>query len=408
MAGVNIENSGLTFIKYQQGITETLNQEARTFKDIRQETWRGQQIEKRLHVARSTAMSFTEDGGAFSSPDKQDYTPAKYSRRFYEASIQLTDGVMATAAQSPQVAKDVLDSEVEGMMEGALKFYNQMFFRDGTGVCATIKGGTLSGSSNILVDDARLLWEGATFDMYDSTYATNRGTVTVSAVDSALDASTGYASVDFTAALPSGASTTDVLVWSGSLNKAIAGLDSLVDDASGTFQNVSTTTYPRYTSMVLSNSGTNRDMTPTLFRQLLAGIRQKSGNDKPSSGLMCVSDSWLQMEFSELYEGEIRITPDTKSVGSGAVSFVSPLGAVTLESDTDCIRHKLFAVAKGELTHYVQRPLGWRMQNGQIFLRSDRAGYHTATMLCISQVAIEKRHTSGKIEDLTDNALIAY
>jgi hypothetical protein len=55
-----------------------------------------------------------------------------------------------------------------------------------------------------------------------------------------------------------------------------------------------------------------------------------------------------------------------------------------------------------------QKPLGWRLQGGQIFLRSDTANVWTATMDEVSELYIKDRHTSGKIEDLTSDAVIGF
>ena len=410
MAGVNISNVGLTFTRYLDGVTETLNQASKARRLVRQDDkWTGANIEWRVHSARNHALGYVEDGGAFPTPDKQDYQAAKAFRKFTVGSIQLTDGVMATAAKSKHVARDVITSEVQGMMNNILKFENGMFFKNGDGSVATFDDtGLASGVTDISVDDARMLWDGATYQVYDSSLTTNRGNCTISSVESAPNAS-GKALVNFAAgSTVSGTTSGDLLVWNGSVNRAITGLKKLVDDTATTFQNISTTTYPRYTSLVLSNSGTNRALTPTLFRQLLAGLMQKSGADKPAGGLTCLTNSWQAINVEELYEGELRLDPSSKVAGLAVASFQTALGKVDLLLDTDATYNKMFFVDFSQIYRAVQKRLGWRREGGSIFKRSDTAGVWTATALEICELYIKERHTSGRLDDLSETPKTMY
>ena len=410
MAGVNIDNVGLTFTRFLDGVVETLNHTSKSRNLVRKdENWTGSHIEGRLHTARSTAIGYVADGGAFPTADKQDYATYRAARKFIVGSVQLTDGAMATAAKSPNVARDVITSEVKGMMNNILKFENGMFFRDGTGKVATITD-SMSGSTDIQVDDARMLWDGGTYQMFPSTMTagTSDGDVVVSNVESALHSS-GDALVNFTGALPATSASDDVLVWNGSLNKAITGLDKLIDDALvADFQFVSTTNFPRYTSMCLDNNGTNRDLTPSLFRQLLAGIMSRTGSERPSDGLTVLCNSWQAINIEELYEGELRLTPDSKVAGISVASFQSSLGRIDIMVDTDALYNKMFFADFSKIYRAVQKQLGWRREGGSIFKRSDVSGVWTATAMEIAELYIKERHTCGKIEDLNETKSTAY
>lgn len=200
MAGVNIDNVGLTFTRFLDGVVETLNHTSKARALVRQEDkWTGSHIEGRLHTARSTAIGYVGDGGAFPVADKQDYATYKATRKFTVGSVQITDGAMATAAKSPNVARDVVTSEVQGLMNNILKFENGFFFRDGTGTVATLVD-SQSGNLNIQVDDARMLWDGGTYNMFNAALDAKDGDVVVSDVESALNTS-GYSLVNFESAL---------------------------------------------------------------------------------------------------------------------------------------------------------------------------------------------------------------
>ena len=408
MAGVNVDNVGLTYVHILDGVTETLNQSSKARNLVKQNyEWRGSHLEHKLHTARNHAVKFLSDGSAFPVADKQDYVSMKIGRKIVGGSIQLTDPVMATAAKSPEVALDVVASETEGLMKGILKFENFFFLRDGTGAVATIKS-AFSGSV-FKVDDARAIWDGATYQVYNST--TLVGDVTVSSVASAPDSS-GFFSVTVSAGSSLTLASGYTLYWDGAYRIAYTGLQSLIDDSTPpfgtTFQNVTMSLYPRWTSMVSDNSGTKRDLDPTLFRQLQAGIFHKSGTDLPVNGLTCFGSAWQLANLDELYEANLRLAPDASTSGVATPAFQSSLGKIEMTADSDAPYNQIMLADLSQVYRGVQKKLGWRTQNGQIFLRSDTAPVWTATAIEIAELYIKGRNSSGRIDDLNETVKTAY
>ena len=411
MAGVNASNVGTTYVHILEGATETLNQSSKARNRVTQNyEWRGSHLEHKLHTARNPAVGFMNDGGVFPVADKEDYLSLKVGRKIVGGSIQLTDAVMATASKSPEVAVDVVSSHTEGLMKGILKFENFFFFRDGTGAIATVSStvaGGFGGSAadtKFLVDDARGFWDKGQYDCY--TGSTFKGRLTVTSVTEAPHSS-GYFQVNCSA-LGFVMTVADTIYWKDSYGIALTGLDALVDNSSSTFQSVVVSSYPRYTSMVLSNAGTLRDLDPSLFRQLQAGIYQKTGNDLPVSGLSCLGTSWQLGNLDELYESALRISPETSTGGVATPTFQSSLGKITIEADSDAPYNKMFLVDFSQIYRGVQKKLGWRVEGGQIFKRSDSAGVWTATAIEIAEMYIKGRNSSGKLKDLNETIKISY
>lgn len=408
MAGVSISDFGASFIDYLPGVTETLNNTVTLRKHANKDyQWEGQNISFFVHLARNHAVGNIEDGGAFPVADKQDYAEAKAYRRFLAGSVQITDGALANAATSKRAAIDVVTSELKGMLEGMAKYEEFMGYRDGTGVVGLL--GTDVTGTTWGATDARLLWDGQTYEIRDaSDITTLHGTVTVSRVSRALDANSQFA-VTSSAALPAAAAAGDYIVWPGSVNRAISGLDLLVDDATGTFQNINVTNNPRYTSPVLDNGGVNRPLTPTLFRRMMAMIKQEAGGQEALKGLTVITNNWQGIEVEELYEPVLQITPDTKTVGVNAPRFHSAYGTITVEMSHDCPFNTMFFVDFGEVYRAVQKELDWRRDKaGGIFQRSDQSAVWRATALEICEYFIKQRNRCGKIEDLSETVSTAY
>lgn len=415
-SGVTLGNFNLGQLDYENMVTYALSHGARIWKDFPQVNWEGDQKDWGVHVQRNVGAGWVEDAGQIPAAGKQTFARARAGRRFAAFKVQLSQGALAAYKTNSRAIIAAKASEFEGLTRDALDFYNRWAFRDGTGVVASIRS-TGSNPANIQVNDAKLLWDGAYYDLYDSTLATNRGEFQVSSVAQAATLSSGVYNFLFTSAatLPSGATTGDKIVWKGqqnignALNRVITGLDGLVDDASGTFQNVSTTTYPRYTSYVDSNSGTARAITPAIFRRTLAALRQKAGNNSTAKEHNLYCDSWLSKEFEEMYEGSYRLMANDASLGYKGLSFLSGLGKINLEVDTDCIRNTMFLVDPNEIEHIIQRPLSFiRDDNGTVMVQSRDNLTAQAAMLCISQLRIKNRQYCAKIKDLQDQAVISF
>lgn len=404
MAGVNSSNVGLTFTNYLKEVSETLNHRSKGRRLARQKkNWGGSHLEWRVHTQRTAGVGWVDDGGQFPTPDKQDYVAAKAYRRMIAGKIQLTDGVMAAAKRSAQVARDVVSSESNGLMRDILKEENYHFFRDGTGKTGIVKVAYATGATTLAeVDDARGLWEGSGYDLYSSGGTLRTSDNIVSKVASAPDA-TNYAQVTFSAALSTAMAVDDYFVRKDNTSaKTVTGLKSLIDDTATTFQNVNVSTYPRYASLVMSNSGTARELTPALFRQMLAGIKQKSGSEAPSRGLTVLASNWDAINVEELYEGELRLSPSDSVGGFAVSSFQSALGRIDIVTDTDMLLGSMFFADFSQIYRGVQKPLAWRRDGrGSIFKRNDEAGVYTATALEIAELFIKERHSSGRLDDLS-------
>jgi hypothetical protein len=403
MAGVNIGNQGLTQIDYLSKVAETLNHSSMARTLPAKHKWTGEHIEGRAHVGRNSSIAYMEDGGAFGAAGKQTYVTYKATRKFISGAIQITDGAMATAGSNKNTFRNVIQSETKGLMRDMLKNEELHFFLDGTGTVTTLIGADITAAAtDVPVADGRGLWDDSSYEIRDATTpTTTHGTVTVDNVEAALNSS-NQALVNFSATV-AGAGAGDLVVRKGSYARALTGLDKLIGN-SGTFQTVVTGTYPSYTSSVLSASA-NRPLTPTLFRQMLASIKQKSGKDRPAKGLTVLTNNWQAIEVEELYEGELRLTPESKTGGAAVAAFNSAFGRIEVRTASLAPLNKMFFCDFSQIKRAVQKPLSWRRQGGKIFMRNDAAAVWTATALEVCDLFINERHTCGKISELAETPL---
>lgn len=414
MAGVSIDDFGASFIHYLPGVVRILNNTslARLLPKGKLK-WEGTNLEKYVHVKRNSAISATADGGAIPPAGKQTYVPMKLYRNFVVGSVKVTDGILNNAATTEHAAITVVESELRGMLDGIRKWENFMFTRDGTGVVATV-GATASGAT-FTASDGRLLWDDAWYEIRDATTTTTvHDRFQVSKISRSF--TNGEVTVTPASTLAaSGQATDDLICWLGSsasnsssYNNVPMGLDGMIDNNSGTFQGINNTTYPRVTSPVLSNNGTDRALTPNLFRQALASIKQESG-DKAKSGMTVLTNHWGAINVEEMYEGELRITESTKVAGIEVAAFKSTMGTVKIVDDCDCPYGKMFFCDFGEISRPVQKELDWRKaKGGGIFRPSDNSLHWVANCLEIMEFGIERRNRCAKITDLRETKATAF
>lgn len=412
MVGVSLTDFGALKLAYQPLIIKALSSGAKAYNIPEVKNWVGDVMDFRVQTDRNPNMGFLEDAGAYGTPGKQNYVRATVGRRFFAMKLQLSLGVQY-ASKGEGAFIDAVESEVKGGLKDAISYMNRMFFRDGTGTVGLLKGTPASLTANIQVDNAGLIWKNGIIEIRDTSSSDAvLSTLKVAGLEQAID-SDGYAqfSIDTSygdGAVSASAVAGDKVVWAGSYNRAISGLDALVDDAATTFQTVNTSTYPEYTSYVDSNSGTARPLTPLILRRTLAAVAQKAGNDGMVKPLKLFANAWVGAEFEAMYEGAYRLQASDKSVGYKGASFMSALGQVDVEQDTDCPRHQAFLLDPSQLVHCVQKPLGFHKDGSEMFRASHDSAVSTAVMTQISQMMIKERKTSAKIEDIDDSATISY
>jgi len=409
--GVGITDFGASFIKYLPGVTMTLNMTSPARQiPLGKVKWEGDRLLKKVHVQLNTAITSVSDGGSIPVAGKQTYVDSEAYRKFCVAAAQVTDGILRNAATTENAAITVTKSELETLLKSVRMYENFMFTRDGTAVVATL-GATTSGAT-ITVSDGRGFWDNQTYELRDATTPTTiYDSFTVSKTARAL--TNGEATLTLASTLASsGQSTGSYISWKAgddaAYGKVWTGLGKLIDDASGTFQSVSTTTYPRYTSPVLDNGGTKRPLTPTLFRQMLAMIKQESGQDA-NRDITVLTSVWDGINVEELYEGDVRITPETKTVGLVMPTFQTALGKVSIMTDPHAPYGTMFFIDRNEISRAVQADLDWRRSDGGgIFERSNNFLGYYANAVEISELFIDQRNRCGKIKDLKVTAKTAY
>jgi len=417
MPGVGIDDFGASFKYYLPKFVKTYN-EVDTVQNVPlgKVTWEGEEVIKKVQVARNVAITYTADGGHIPSPGKVNYVESKGTRKFQVGSIGITDGLLNNAKTTSHAAVRAVDSEMRGLMSGMRTVRSFFFWGDGSGTVATLGTVPLTATFAtvpITVSDARGMWDGQDYEIRDAAAPTTiHASFRVARVARARAG--GESQVFLTANLAAlGQAAGDFITWKSGVDaaygKVITGLSTLIDDTAAVFQNVNVALYPRYSSVVLNGGGAPQTLTPALCRTFLATLAQERG-EKQVSNLLLGTCVWDAKSFEEMFQGDLRIAPSTQIGGAKIPSFQSVFGTFSVGTFPDAPYNQIFGIERSEISWLKQKELDWRPTGGPQGIFTTQQGYlgYIATALCIDDLFIEDRRRCGKITNLSASVGSAY
>lgn len=420
----NLAESNILQRDFNQRLAIAINFAAQSYNLAQKKKWQGSVMEGRIQTTYMNSISAGTDGGNYPTSNFPTLIKTFTGRKFVYASADLTYGILAASQQGENSWGQPIEFLTRNLAKALAKFKNVFFFGAGTGIVGRLI--STSGTTDIRIksygsgrDAVGLtgIWDKNSYEVWSSDGTTQRtGLLSIAGRRAVPTDDPTEISVDLVSgtALPSGVSSGDIIVWKNSLGLVPDGLQSLInDDTSGTFQGFtfsSDISSHSYVSTVIGNSGNLRPMQPSQWRSLASGIYTRSGELRPKSNKV-IAHPLQMMNFSDMYEGELRFTANDDVMGSAAATIQTPLGQFELEPDVDCPPPVVFDADMSQIEYCVQMPLGFVNpvygSNG-MFQSSMTSAVLAGRMIEIAQHRIQERKTSGKITDLTYSNDVNY
>ncbi len=319
-----------------------------------------------------TGVGSIAEGGSFKQPgamvlDDMYVYPMNLNKAF-----EITGSALANIEDSSSLIKG-LTGQMEMETIALKKESNYQAFGDGSALRAVYKSGTTTLTLYNSTTHTPLAAYGSTkgavqmrvgesYDWYDTTLATYRGTITPTALTNTT------ATI---AAAISGATDGDILVLSGSLFKSPRGLAYIVNNDTGTYQLQSRSTYPQLKAPVTDlNGGAIQVSTFTYTKNNLIA-RAGVGKAKTVMAIMSLAQDQALRQLGQNFkrwDGDAKIFDGSfdKFQHGDTVEFVDP----------DCDEDRVYLVVKDEIKRYPQRKFGLYSQDGNnLRMRSGVSGY---------------------------------
>lgn len=308
--------------------------------------------------------------------------------RVYDKDVENTKG-------NDRAFVNHLDNEVTQMLTDIRSCLNIDMFMDGSGILATIQVGATSATQTLLVSTAfggfgsRYLVLGDKVDIVDSTLVTSRTSgagVTVSTITPS--SAGGNATVVLSGSV---ATTTNDVVVRGiaGANNSYIGLQSATS-ASGTFQNLSRSTYPILKGNVITGSGA---LNETNLQQLLSLI-EINGDESPDM-FLCGQGNFDA--YTSLGYAQKRFMDNKVDKGFIQADF----NGIPFRKDKDCLPSAVFAINKSYIKNGQLTALDWMQEDGTV-LKWD-AGYaaYKAVARQYGNLCYTRPNALGRIDTLT-------
>lgn len=410
--GLTLSNYNTLIIDHESAVVETVADEARMFEMFAEEMWGGDFKEFHVHTRRTAALGNNQVGGRYRKAANQGAAKARVYRKVFDGTIQVSLAVDAASQNGGSATGRAVDWELQRITRDAAKYHNGFTYGDGTGIIAEVS--SLSTNDLYLKINDRLLpgllWDDAYIEIFANDETTDRGTAKISKVNK--DLSSSLLHVTLTDNNLSGVTAGDYVYWVGSeaeapatKGRAFSGLKKLVDDSTGTFQNISVTNNPRYASTVLDNSGTLRDVSAALFRQ--AGAAVATATNMAVSNGLALCNPYQKTQLDQIEQDKIRYQ-STEARGSVVDMIQTSFGPLAFETDVDCPDTTIYIGDPSEVKRFTQHPLGFLRRGGDVLFPSTEAAVYVAHLYEIMDLGIYDRRKWARIGDLNSGRVTGF
>lgn len=182
-------------------------------------------------------------------------------------------------------------------------------------------------------------------------------------------------------------------------SREMMGMLGMFDDGTliTTFEGVNTTTYPEFVANVLSNSGTNRDLSIDL---MLAACDMTSTRSEKTVGRI-----WLGLGQRRKYFA--LLSPDVRYAAAEFVGGYETLrfsqdASIEMRVDPYCQPNRMFFEPRGEIKKYELTPIGWGGLDQQRMHWRQDYDQATAFLRLYAELGVEDRRSLTVIEDLAE------
>src|ERR1044071_1061934 len=381
---------------YLGPIRNQLNQATPVLAEIQRKTEGvvGKEVYVPLHTARGEAVGARADGGSLPTARNQSYKESTFKVRYQYARIEITLPTIETTKSDTGAFLRAVDAETKGAMNDLKEdFDRQVCSNDeaGTGTLAAIQtagsSGTTYSTSGANAATYRRARAGVYVDVFDSTGVTQRtGPTKVSSN------SPSSSTITFDVAV-SGVADGDIVVRTGSNGNEMVGIPGIVK-ATGTLQNISSSTVATWKASVFGNSGTARALSEDLMQQVIDDVAINAGEEPDA--IAC--EHTQRRKFYALLSSMKRAvnTLDLK----GGYKTIAFNDNIPLLVDRFFDADKMYFINRSHLALYEMTDWTWADQDGAVLSRVAGKPNFEAFLYKFANLGTDQRNAHGVLQDL--------
>tara|TARA_Y100000593_G_scaffold48587_1_gene91697 strand:+ start:8 stop:1249 length:1242 start_codon:yes stop_codon:yes gene_type:complete len=361
-----------------------------------------------INIRPSQAIGARADEGALPTPQQQTYVECQIPYKYNYATIRITHQAIAASRNDEGSFIRVISSEMEGIERDLRNDMNRQHFGAGEGSLGTIASADNSANTITMDSTTHQVKTGMVIDVWQNasgSHAARNTALTVNSVSGAV--------VTVAAATISSIASTDWVTRTGSRAAGTAeanryermGLEGIVNNDTGTFQNISRNTYPEWKAQVFAAGGTDRAITANILDDALLTIEEQ-GEGTVSFG---ITNRIQYRKIADLMTANRRYTPGDQQKFEGGFTAIE-WGGVPIVFDRDCHVQSnttntdddvLYLLDEDTLGFYELSDFDFDDEDGDVLHRQQGYAYYDATLFKYGNMGCTDPGNNGVIKDLT-------
>jgi hypothetical protein len=307
-------------------------------------------------VRKNPSMLWFAEGGKYPPGGTRRFLPMNVTYARFAIAARMTRDTLEHSGARALI--NVLADSVESDTRTGLKEFNQQAYRDGSGVKAivTTRDSGTQVTTALPFRSRQLMHEGA-YNFYAGTargaYVVGQKIGTGTSTLSAKVEATGVTTFD---TVHADVIAGDVITWENSYGRAIHGLDYIIDNGTGLFQNASRSDYSQLRSIVLDASGTA--LTVAMMNKLQFQAKFLRGADNMNRTIMLSSPTQVNRyaTLGDVSTNGLTAMPAGNILDLGYSGY--RFGNSTWVEDTDCPDDVLYWLNLANIEKFELKPFG--------------------------------------------------
>lgn len=345
----------------------------------------GKYVDFPIRVKRNHGTGYRNENEQLPAAKAQGYAEVHVPLKYGYGRVRLTGQVMELAEKDYQSFASTLDEEMDGLKETLAKDSNRIFYKDGSGLLASINDTATSATH--AVDSALFLEIGMQVDVL---VRSSGATVQLDTEITDIDGLNVTFADSFTGA------TTQGVYREGSRNKEPSGLETIIS-ATTTLHGVAPGTQRTWKATINGNSGTNRALSEGLMIKQVDDQRVQGGKVS-----LILTSLGVRRAYFNLLTQQRRFT-GTKEFAGGFTGLVFNHGReIPVVEDVDHPPNEMDFLDEKHFKIYQSEDWHWARADGTTLKWVHDYDAWEAMMRKYWEIGVARRNAQGRLEDITE------
>lgn len=358
----------------------------------------GKDAKFNLHVERSAGTGARDELDDLPEAHNQTTVQATVALKHLYGRVKFTGQTMRLAKADAAAFTDAAAFEQSRIVEDLAYDLSRQFWNDGNGYIAIASGGP-TGQVVPFANITDAQWRQVIIGMrVDIGTAANAQAGADSVVVASIDKTNK--TITFTGTVTNVVNAhymrkEDSYNNTAQLTKELFGVPALVT-STASVHSVSGSTYPRWTSYINSNSGTNRAPTELLLEKALDELSNEGG--KVPGAAFGPHD--VVRNYGAQLQSQKRYTSTEMKGGVSGLSITSGSNTVGLLADRFAPNNIIWFIHPDHMVYHEAADWEWMDEDGAVLSRISNKDAYEATLFSYRQMAVDRRNVHGYVGDL--------